>query len=39
MVGDPILMKVLRTQMIPRLICILPIIASHKRPQMKDTIV
>ena len=39
MVGDPILMKVLRIQLIPRLICILPIIVSHKRHQMKDTVV
>ena len=35
MVGDPILMKVLHIQLIPRLICILPIIVSHKRHQMK----
>ena len=38
MVGDPILMEVLRIQMTPRRICILPIIVTHKRHQMKDTV-
>ena len=39
MVDDPILMKVLRIQMIPRRICILTIIVSHKRYQIKDMVV
>ena len=39
MVGDPILMKVLRIQMIPRLMCILTIIVSHKLHQITDMVV
>ena len=39
MVCDPILMNILRIQITPRLVCILPIRVSHKRHQMKDVFV